>query len=218
MSYTPPRLSLPLLQGVPFDQAVPTAERFKAIYDHCDLHDCRRDRNNCKTILRFPDGTIFFDAKMAIDSDGSPRAREIDPTGRPETSHRYPNGDSFNAEHIPYIVLPLGGFIEATRLELGDLAVVVYRDKLAYALVADEGPAKKIGEGSIRLHELLPAPDPCTRRDANHQCLRVRDASIEKDVLYFIFPHSKIEGLTPQNVVALVNEKAAGLFDRLKGN
>ena len=44
---------------------------------------------------------------------------------------------------------------------MGDMAVVIYKDKLTAAICGDVGPKKKIGEGSIRLHEALhpPAPD-----------------------------------------------------------
>ena len=72
---------------------------------------------------------------MAIDADGSPRAKSIDPAGQSDTSHHFGNGAPFNAETLPYIVLPLSKdgetFLEDMGLALGDLAVVIYKNTIA---------------------------------------------------------------------------------------
>jgi hypothetical protein len=104
-------------------------------------------------------------------------------------------------------------------LALGDVVMVIFGDKMAAALAGDIGPTEKIGEGSIRLHELLhpPAPDPCVRRDANGFCQRIRDASIGEDVLFFAFPGSAFaSGIDQSNAQFLAEARATELFSALK--
>lgn len=219
--------SAPLLGGVPFDTAVPVAADLKAAFDAADHAPGNRDPSRCKVLLRFPDGTVFWSAKMAIDADGPSAGpgrlsgSQMDPSdGQDDTSYHFPGTrQGLASEVVPYLVLPGGRFGEETGVQLGDVAVVVYRGRLATALAGDTGPAKKIGEGSIHLHEMLspPAPDPCSGRDQNGSCRRVRNASIGEDVLYFVFPGSAFgEGLNQANVEAMVGQKATALFERLQ--
>ena len=57
--------------------------------------------------------------------------------------HRY-----LDAETVPYVVLPLGGF---GQVRVGDVAIVQSKDRTVFAVVGDEGPGTKLGEGSIAL-------------------------------------------------------------------
>jgi len=61
--------------------------------------------------------------------------------------HRY-----LDAERVPFIVLPKGGF---GQVKVGDIAIVLRKDKLVYAVVGDGGPATKLGEASIALNAML---------------------------------------------------------------
>jgi hypothetical protein len=218
--YRPPPQSAQALGGIPFDKTAraPKAEHYLAAFAAADqLPNYHKDPSNCKTLLQFPDGTIYYDAKMAIDADGSPRAEDLDPAGQIDTSHHFPNGEPFNAETIPYIVLPLSKgdetFIEDMGLALGDLAVVIYKNTIAPAIFADEGPISRIGEGSIHLHELLPVHSPWS--DASHT--HVFDSSVDDSVLVFVFPDSNIDNqLTPANAVEKIKAAALERFNRLK--
>ncbi len=225
-----PSKSAPLLKGIDFDTAESVGANFVEKFATADkgsdssrgIKDAHRDPSLCRQILRFPDGTIFFSAKMAIDSDGSPRAGAMDDTGDPNTSQRYldKKRTSINAEEVPYFVLPQfdkfakEDFISDLGLKLGDYGVVIHNDKITGAFVADEGPFYKIGEASIRVHELL-EPPPAPWKTAAKK--RIRDASVERDVLYFVFPRTvDMEGLTPANAEKEVTSRAMVFFDRLK--
>jgi hypothetical protein len=82
-AYTPPSQSATALTGIPFDQAVPLDETYRKEFDKCDTSDtfkgkvmpssrkCSGDRNNAKALLKFPDGTIFWESKLSLDIDGS---------------------------------------------------------------------------------------------------------------------------------------------------
>lgn len=95
---------------------------------------------------------IYMRARMDIDSDGSPRARQIDPTGQTQTSMRYTDGKSINSEVVPYMVLP-GGQYSQFGIKLGDMCLVRNREngRMAIAVFADVGPRHKRGEGSMAL-------------------------------------------------------------------
>lgn len=222
--YTPPAASASVLAGVPFDTAQPVGSNFKAIYDAADVGSS--DPNNVKAILQFPNGTIFFDAKMAIDADGSPRAPQIDPTGLLETSLRYATaghkGDSLNAEKVPYFVLPLpdkhgnDNFPATFGIKSGDLGLIVHKGGKCGVIFADLGPHRRIGEASIRAHELLPVRNPWKNPVTKD---KLRNASVEGDCLYFVFPGTSadiMDELTPANAETLIQTRALECFERLK--
>ena len=117
---------------------------------------------------------------MAIDADGPAAGvgrlsgSQLDPgTGQNDTTlHFCDTAQGLPSEAVPYIVLPGATFRSNTGLTIGDVALVIFKDKIAAAICGDIGPSKKIGEGSIRLHEALhpPAPDPCSLRQPDGSC------------------------------------------------
>jgi hypothetical protein len=228
-SFKPPSASAAQCNGVPFADAINVAQENKKIFDDFDQTPAARsDPSKCKAILKFPDGTIFWSSKMAIDADGpaggpnrlSGSRLDID-SGQDDTSFNFPgSGKGLPSELIPYIVLPGGTFRKNTGLALGDIATVVFKDKATAAICGDMGPTKKIGEGSIRLHEALhpPAPDPCSLRNPDGSCKRILNASIEEDVFFFVYSGSAFDDdFTLQNLEAKVKERAFALFNKLRG-
>jgi hypothetical protein len=228
-SFTPPETSAPVCENVPFESASDTAIDNKAEFDAFDqTPEGMSDPSRCKALLAFPDGTIFWSSKMAIDGDGPAAGpgrlcgSQLDPEdGQNDTSFHFCDTDQgLSSEAVPFIVLPGGTFRTNTGLELGDVALVIYKDKIAAAICGDIGPSRKIGEGSIRLHEALhpPAPDPCSERQADGSCQRILDDSIDEDVLFFVFPKSSFgEELTVANIETLVNERAFALYNKFRG-
>jgi hypothetical protein len=227
-SFKPPSASASQCEGVPFDTASNTATENKAVFDAFDETTAgKKDPNKCKALLQFGDDAIFWSSKMAIDADGPAAGpgrltgSQLDPdSGQDDTTlHFSDTGDGLPSETMPYIVLPGGTFRKNTGLVMGDVAVVIFRDKITAAICGDMGPTKKIGEGSIRLHEALhpPAPDPCSLRQSDGSCKRVLNASIEEDVLVFAFPGSSLaDEVTVTNLEAIVKERAFSLFNKLR--
>ena len=225
--FTPPDASVTLCENVPFDTATDTAID-KAEFDAFDqTSEGVNDPSRCKALLAFPDGTIFWSSKMAIDGDGPAAGpgrlcgSELDPDdGQNDTSFHFCTGEGLSSEAVPFIVLPGGTFRTNTGLALGDVALVIYKDKIAAAICGDIGPSRKIGEGSIRLHEALhpPAADPCSERQPDGSCMRILNDSIDEDVLFFAFPNSSFgEELTAANLETLVNERAFALYNKFRG-
>ena len=91
-----------------------------------------------------------------------------------------------NSEDIPYIALSpfvMHDFKRCVRDKkacLGDIAYVLNssNNKSAYAIVADKGPRKKAGEGSIALAKALGIPSS------------PRSGGVDKGVFYVVFPGS----------------------------
>ncbi|MBL9180983.1 MAG: D-alanyl-D-alanine carboxypeptidase family protein [Verrucomicrobiaceae bacterium] len=199
-SYTPPSSNAALLQKVRFDKADATVGKTLAdTYAAADKDPrlAKGDPSNCKALLKFADGTVFFEAKMAICADGSPRAKEIDPgPGNPKTAFTYPGmaGAYFDAEDVPYIVLPGKNdsgtldFVKTMGLSKLDLAVVIHRGRLIPAFYGEVGPVFRIGEAAIQVHEDLPVRSPWT----SPAKAKVRNASVEGEVLYFVFPGTAV--------------------------
>ena len=228
-SFTPPDVSAALCENVPFEIASNTATDNKAEFDAFDqTPEGMNDPSRCKALLAFPDGTIFWSSKMAIDADGPAAGvgrlsgSQLDPdSGQSDTSFHFCDTDQgLPSEAVPYIVLPGATFRSNTGLALGDVALVIFKDKIAAAICGDIGPSKKIGEGSIRLHEALhpPAPDPCSLRQPDGSCERILNDSIDEDVLFFVFPNSSLgEELTVSTLETLVNERAFALYNKFRG-
>lgn len=227
-AFTPPASSAQAVRGVDFASARPVGARFRARFRECETRNtcdgkrlkfgCEADPSRNSVLLRLSDGSIFFDGKMGLDADGSPLSKEnATGTDQPETSFRFdaPGRPSVDADKLSYIVLPGGGFAEELGLAQGDLAAVVFDGRVAFALVADQGPQCKIGEGSIELHEEL-GHKVCLARNSQGECTRLRNLGIEKDVLYFVFPNSKINGLTPDNARQRIAEEGSRLFNALR--
>ncbi|SOD78690.1 glycoside hydrolase family 75 protein [Spirosoma fluviale] len=224
--FVPPAASAQLLKRVAWNTASAAGQKFRDRFRECDTKDfcdgvklkfgCKSDQNRNTALLKFPNGVVFFDAKMGLDADGSPLSKKTPGlTDQPETSFRFnvSGHPSVDSDKVPFIVIPLGGFDTAFGVKTGDLAAVVFNDKLVFALIADKGPKCKLGEGSIELHEKIGHP-VCLSRNAQGECTKLRNVGIGGNVLYFLFPGSAIPDLTPANANQKIAEKGKQLFDK----
>jgi hypothetical protein len=98
-------------------------------------------------------GQLVFQSQLQLDTDGWPDGQS-DPDWQRTTSLRCHDGNYVNANEVPYFVLP-GGWYSQFGIKLGDLAAIIYKDKLAFAVFADTGPKTKLGEASLELFRLL---------------------------------------------------------------
>jgi hypothetical protein len=142
-----------------------------------------------RAVFILPEKQLYYESNLELDSDGSRFAskdasgRRQDPTGDPNTSLRYPGSkrESVDADAVPYFVLP-EKFYHQFGVALGDIAAVIYKDTVEFAIFADIGPSKKLGEGSIALH-----------RGLGHEPIRngrYHDEGIDGRVITIVFPGS----------------------------
>jgi hypothetical protein len=238
MVFRPPTASKRQLAGVPFDIAVDFAVDARNEFAKADRRPGNKDPSKCKALLQIsrngnrPDA-VFWSSKMAIDADGPSAGRgrlngkALDPSsGLNDTTLHFANGTGLPSEIVPYIVLPqLQPHSSRTfdpSVAIGDMAVVIFKDKAVAAICGDLGPFDKIGEASIRVHEALQqqgCPDPCSKRDANGFCQRARNSSVEQDVLFFVFLDSAFatSELNVETINTKVKERAFALYNRLRG-
>lgn len=212
--YHPPELSISALAGLDFSTAdTGTGRHLREAYAQADITKYEGDPSNCQALLQFPSKAVYFEAKMAICADGSPRAVAIDPPyGLIRTAFKNPGtgGGYFNAEEVPYIVLPGKSedgrfdFVKTFGIGKLDCGVVIYRGRVSPAFYGEVGPVFRLGEASIQVHENLPAPRPWTS-DAK---VKVRNSSVGGEVIFIVFPGTAVSG-TGKTAAAWMEETLA---------
>ena len=167
-----------------------------------------------KIFATLPGGQIFFDTDLELDTDGWPDGPDGDSTWQRNSSLRYADTSPVNSNAVPYYVLPGPKKWYADRgVSLGDYAAVIFKDKLAFAVFADVGPQKKLGEGSLELMRRLGEE----RMKPNNT---VKNAGMGPRVLTLVFPGSgKAAHRSGQaKLLASIDTKAKPLFTALGGN
>jgi hypothetical protein len=96
-----------------------------------------------------------------------------------------------DSNQVPFIVIPGPWQSEQYQnIQIGDFALVYRKSNKSWvpAIVGDLGPRKKLGEGSVYLHQQL-GNNPFVMRPDGH--LRAYRGIKAKDAVYFIFPGSR---------------------------
>jgi hypothetical protein len=132
-----------------------------------------------------PTTPLLLQTSLAIDTDGAGSAHLKDDWGQGETTVSDTAGKFLDPSHTPYFVLPAGFRTKQhPDVKLGDIAAVMYKGKVAYAIFGDEGPPGEVGEGSVALANALGI-------DSNGDT-----GGVPSGVTYVIFPGSSF-GETP---------------------
>lgn len=105
---------------------------------------------------------VWWTADMDIDCDGGRGAICMaDPDYLPDTSAVDSSGNPLDASTLPFIVIPLA----STRfryadygIRAGQIALVLYGDRMVFGIFGDAGPAAIIGEASFAMAEALGIP------------------------------------------------------------
>jgi Fungal chitosanase of glycosyl hydrolase group 75 len=176
-------------------------------------------------IATLPGGALYFEVPtMDVDddggSDGSPdgwvahplRGGHIDPSHQDQVS--YSTRPPISAFNVPYIVLPGGNptWWRAQGIHIGDGAVVIRGDQRINVVFADTGPGNKIGEMSIKAHQLLgetvvvpgkkprlgpdgkPVTDPSTNAILSDPGLVTRNSASQGPFVVIVFPGTSAGG------------------------
>jgi hypothetical protein len=148
--------------GVPWDGS-------ETVPDWNEYQGCVR--NSGYAFPKAPVPALFYEAKFAIDADGSAPEAGVDATGQMNTTLHDANNKALNSNNYPFIVLPLnrqgdhrlsGRTLNQMGAQLGDLGVVLYKNgKVVPVIYGDRGPALKLGEGAMGVARALGInPDP----------------------------------------------------------
>lgn len=194
---------------------------------------CSSDPNRVERLVQFQDKTVVFEAKAGVDADGSPVScgPEKSKTDQCETWFTFDPGQSKNyidAEQVPFVVVPSASsladkknplsnvsFMRASGVKKGDLAVAIYKDNCSFGVVGDAGPYFRLGEISLASQSDLGNPQ-C--RGEEKPCTKLRGPGgsgigIAKGVTYIIFPGSRPNPLTPENIVSVSSTGAKKALD-----
>ncbi len=245
--YTPPAASAEILKSINFGAAVPIDEDYRAQFKRCDdanvfrdrtlkgWRRCSTDKNNVRALLKLANGAIYFESKLGLDLDGSwktwndPGSADLRTTWYqwPKTcsaAERDSAGacqrEQVDAEHVPFIVIPIAGptttlgkeFRNKAGIGKGDFEIIIYKDVWVPAFVADGGPFNKLGEASAAALVAL-GEDRCTKQNDAGFCTRYRDSSIASGVVTIVFPGSRRAGMTADTALAWMCEEAKNRLD-----
>jgi hypothetical protein len=149
---------------------------------------------------------VFWKADMDIDCDGQAGARcnaRTDPLFSSMTAFQQSDGRYLNAEQLPYIVVPAASALWNHRdhgVRGGSVAVVVYRDRVQYAVVGDVGPHDIIGEASYATAKGLGIrTDP-------------RGGGTGAGVTYIVFKDSRVKPIEDHAAAVETGQRLARLF------
>jgi len=159
-------------------------------------------------------GELYFDTALELDTDGWPDGHgKGDDSWQPQTSLRYRDNGSLDANKVPYFVLPLPkSWAGQFGITLGDYAAVISEGQVAFAVFGDQGPTNKLGEGSIQLLRAL-----------GHERIKsnghVINAGIDPGVVTIVFPGSGSpdDRASEATLVAAIATKGQALFAALRG-
>lgn len=233
---------VPFRSGVSVDEGLRLA--FEAC-DHSDVFrgapvteaSCRAAPNEVAALIRLEGGAIFMEATLGLDLSGSHAAC----AGRPspgcapffdfedapgaaydDLGARW--GELFVASDVtPLVTLPLDAtphgraFVEATGVSIGDVGVVIYRDRLTPVMVSNGGPSHRALSGSLGLFDAI-GVSRCRRRvaEAPEFCAEAKPYGLGAPVVVILFPGSRLEGLTPETAEARVALEARRRFEALR--
>ena len=154
-------------------------------------------------------GALFWKADMDIDCDGQVTSHcnlNKDSSFQSGTALS-PGGRPLVAERTPYLVIPQPSTIFDYRrhgIQLGAVAAIVYKNKVAYAVFGDTGPKEILGEASYKVAELLGIdPDPSTGGTAS-------------GVTYIVFENTKVAN--PGNPASIMKAGQAAVAKLLRKN
>ena len=195
-------------------------------------HGCKTDPSRLTRLERIaasagkPEAIVYV-SKLAWDRDGSPFACStpgytdqcatsymLNPTASvpcPRAAGTHPPCVPVDADKIPYVAIPAAGsaalrpreFRDKTGVGFGDFGVVIANGKVIPVIVADGGPANKIGEGSTALLKALSSDG--------------KARTIASGVFFVLFPHTG-ERLTVDTIEARVRTRGAELYGQLTGD
>ena len=117
---------------------------------------CDMEKTKNVSMYRLTNAT-YWTADMDIDSDGRETPicnKQRDPWHQDELSC----GTDIAADETPYFVIPIGKPANSKKhgIEIGQVAAIIYKGKVAYAVFLDEcGVKTLIGEASVATANLL---------------------------------------------------------------
>jgi hypothetical protein len=149
---------------------------------------------------------FVWKADMDIDCDGvrtSHCNENTDCCFQNQTSFQTSKGKPFQADSTRYFVIPLPSSrfsYKSNGIKPGSVAAVIFKNKVVYAVFADEGPNSIIGEASYATAKALGIdPDPAT-------------GGADSGVTYILFKNSKVSPIESHSAAVTLGDQLAKQF------
>lgn len=139
---------------------------------------CPNFKRGGQHVYKLPSGAIYFEGLLDLDMDGSKFAK-LDPTGQSDTSLHTLQGKPLDSNVVPFYVMPMHWY-QPHGIKPSDIAAVIYKDRIEFAIFGDVGPPDQMGEGSLALHRTL-----------GHETVsngHVKNEAIDSGVVFIVFP------------------------------
>lgn len=175
-------------------------------------------RVDSKEVLYFHTSRLDLDTDGKTDSWGKTRAESShqNQTSLDKRAHSHKiDKENTDSNVLPYFVLPLKDSKTDSiwvgrdhAIALGDLGVIIGRNRVVFAQFADVGPSGKLGEASIAVHRAFGQDDITGRA-------RVLNTDLGGPFVTIVFP-----GTAPPNLrlsPAEIASRGRSLFTRLGG-
>jgi hypothetical protein len=165
------------------------------------------DEGESPTVSICQSGEAFvWKADMDIDCDGIVTLscnEDNDEAFQPETSFETSKGKPFQADKTRFFVIPLPSSrfdYQSSGIQPGSVAAVIFKDRVVYAVFADEGPEDIIGEASFATAKALGIdPDPS-------------NGGTDSGVTYIVFPGAVPSPVEDNAAITRTGEAAAAAF------
>jgi Fungal chitosanase of glycosyl hydrolase group 75 len=200
----------------PAPHAAPTAAQLLAKVKNCTQISRGKFRTDEETSATIPIcGTkgskttpVWWKADMDIDCDGirtSNCNENTDCCYQNDTTLHTSKGKPLQADLTHFFVIPQDSaaawhFKRDSGINLGDVAAVIYNNKLVYAVFGDTGPTSIIGEASFATAKALGInPDPS-------------NGGVDSGVTYIVFPNTRANPVENNNAITAKGQAAAAAF------
>ncbi len=145
------------------DPSTDNAAALAALATNCGTHlsaaYAHDDGEAAKTyICGDKKNSVYWTADMDIDCDGDVTAacsEKTDPWFQVGTAF----GSHVEADKVPYYVIPNNFNLGNNGIGGGQIAAIIYKGKVTYAVLADTGPPGIIGEASYATAKILGIPE-----------------------------------------------------------
>jgi len=149
----------------------------------------------------------WWKADMDIDCDGVRTSKcneNTDCCYQNDTTLHQSNGKPMQADSTRFFVIPQNSasawHFQDAGIRLGDVAAVIYNNKVVYAVFADTGPTAIIGEASYATAQALGInPDPS-------------NGGVDSGVTYIVFPGTRPSPVESNTAIQAKGEAAAAAF------
>lgn len=206
---------------------------------------CADEPNDLAALVRLPSGAVYMEAHLGLDLSGSHAACSGTPSAQCAPFFDFPDapGAAYDAlgerwrelfpasDTTPLISIPMRApvdgpasnriaearaFAEATGLAIGDVGVVVYRDRIVPVMISDGAPRHRALSGSLALFEAL-GVSRCRRRapEEPELCADPKPYGLGAPVVVILFPGSALEDPKPETLDARIASEALRRFEKL---